>query len=117
MTRTMRRLAFLAACAGACIALAACSKTSGGAPVAPGDQVVDKAPDVKLDLPTPPDFPKIPASSDGTHSVTEMRRQGNKYLPPPPPAKGQPAPPAPAPIKVKGYVIWRYDCMEYLLKD
>jgi hypothetical protein len=106
----MRKLAIVAT-----MLAAACSKGNTGGTVGPGDQVVDKPADVKLDLPTPPEFPKIPPSADGTHTVTEMRRQGNKYLPPPP-VKGQQTPPAQN-IKVKGYVTWRYDCMEYLLKD
>lgn len=55
---------------------------------------------IKLDLPAPPEFKEPPMHSDGTHSVTEVRRRGAKYLD--------------QPIKIKGYVVYKYDCAALL---
>jgi hypothetical protein len=51
---------------------------------------------IKLDLPKPPDFAMPQPNPDGTHSVAEMRLQGNKFLD--------------TEVKVKGHVVWIYDC-------
>jgi hypothetical protein len=51
---------------------------------------------VKLDLPAVPEF-KVPAAyADGSHPVAEMRLNGNKFLD--------------TEVRVKGFVIWMYDC-------
>jgi hypothetical protein len=51
---------------------------------------------IKLDLPAVPDFAMPQPNPDGTHSVAEMRLRGNKFLD--------------TEVKVKGYVVWIYDC-------
>ena len=51
---------------------------------------------IKLDLPAVPDFVMPQPNADGTHSVAEMRLRGNKFLD--------------TEVKVKGYVVWIYDC-------
>ena len=51
---------------------------------------------IKLDLPAVPDF-KMPAPyPDGSHPVAEMRLKGKQFLD--------------TEVRVKGYVIWMYDC-------
>jgi hypothetical protein len=61
-----------------------------------GAQAEVKETSVKLDLPAVPDFQIPQANSDGTHSIAEMRLRGNRYLG--------------TEVKVKGYIIWVYDC-------
>ena len=61
-----------------------------------GAQAEVKETSVKLDLPAVPDFQIPQPNSDGTHSIAEMRLRGNRYLG--------------TEVKVKGYVIWVYDC-------
>jgi len=51
---------------------------------------------IKLDLPAVPDFVIPQPNPDGTHSVAEMRLRGNKFLD--------------TEVKVKGNVVWIYDC-------
>ena len=51
---------------------------------------------IKLDLPKVPDFAMPQPNPDGTHSVAEMRLRGNKFLD--------------TEVKVKGHVVWIYDC-------
>lgn len=51
---------------------------------------------IKLDLPPVPDFTAPAANPDGTHSVHEMRLKGAKFLD--------------TDVRVKGHVIWIYDC-------
>jgi len=51
---------------------------------------------IKLDLPPVPDFTMPSPNSDGSHPPAEMRLKGNKLLD--------------AEVKVRGYVIWIYDC-------
>lgn len=51
---------------------------------------------VALDLPAVPEFQKPSPNPDGTHSVAEMRLEGNKFLD--------------TDVKVKGYILWVYDC-------
>jgi hypothetical protein len=51
---------------------------------------------IKLDLPPVPEFTAPAANPDGTHSVQEMRLKGPKFLD--------------TDVRVKGYVIWIYDC-------
>jgi hypothetical protein len=51
---------------------------------------------IKLDLPAVPDFVMPQPNPDGTHSVAEMRLRGNKFLD--------------TEVKVKGHVVWIYDC-------
>jgi hypothetical protein len=51
---------------------------------------------IKLDLPAVPDFAMPQPNPDGTHPVQEMRLKGNKFLD--------------TEVKVKGHVVWIYDC-------
>jgi hypothetical protein len=51
---------------------------------------------IKLDLPPVPQFSPPGSNPDGTHPVAEMRLKGNKFLD--------------TDVRVKGYVIWIYDC-------
>jgi hypothetical protein len=51
---------------------------------------------VELSLPPVPEFDLPRPNPDGTHSVREMRLQGNRFLG--------------TEVRVKGYVIWVYDC-------
>jgi hypothetical protein len=51
---------------------------------------------IKLDLPPVPEFAAPAANPDGTHSIQEMRLKGAKFLD--------------TDVRVKGYVIWIYDC-------
>ncbi len=57
-------------------------------------EVVDTS--IKLDMPEVPKFEIPQPNADGTHSVAEMRLRGNRYLG--------------TEVKVKGHVIWVYDC-------
>jgi hypothetical protein len=57
---------------------------------------VPETTDVKLDLPQVPEFKMPQANADGTHSPTEMRLKGFKYID--------------TEVKVKGFVVWIYDC-------
>jgi hypothetical protein len=51
---------------------------------------------IKLDLPAVPEFAMPQANADGTNSVAGMRLKGNKFLD--------------TETRVKGYVVWIYDC-------
>jgi hypothetical protein len=51
---------------------------------------------IKLDLPPVPDFTAPAVNPDGTHTVQEMRLNGSKFLD--------------SDVRVKGHVIWIYDC-------
>ncbi len=51
---------------------------------------------IKLDLPAVPEFSMPQPNADGTHPVAEMRLKGNKFLD--------------TEVRVKGYVVWIYDC-------
>src|SRR5687768_5782654 len=51
---------------------------------------------IKLDLPAVPEFAMPQPNPDGSHSIAEMRLKGNKFLD--------------TEVKVKGYVVWIYDC-------
>jgi len=51
---------------------------------------------IKLDLPAVPEFDIPEPNADGTHSVREMRLRGDRYLG--------------TEVKIKGYVLWIYDC-------
>ena len=55
-----------------------------------------KAHNVKLDLPAVPPFEMPPPSTDGSHSVKELRVKGRKMLN--------------TKLTVKGFVTWVYDC-------
>jgi hypothetical protein len=59
-------------------------------------EVVDTS--IKLDLPTVPEFIVPMAHADGSHSVAEMRLNGKPYLT--------------QEIRIKGTVLWIYDCAE-----
>lgn len=61
-----------------------------------GAEAEVKETSVKLDLPAVPEFSIPKPNSDGTHSIAEMRLRGNRYLG--------------TEVKVKGHVIWIYDC-------
>jgi hypothetical protein len=51
---------------------------------------------IKLDLPAVPDFAMPQPNPDGTNPVAVMRLKGNKFLD--------------TEVRVKGYVVWIYDC-------
>ena len=51
---------------------------------------------IKLDLPAVPEFAMPQPNPDGTQPVSVMRLKGNKFLD--------------TEVKVKGYVVWIYDC-------
>ena len=51
---------------------------------------------IKLDLPPVPAFNMPQANPDGSQSVAVMRLKGNKFLD--------------TEVRVKGYVVWIYDC-------
>lgn len=51
---------------------------------------------IKLDLPTVPDFVVPQANSDGSHPIAEMRLNGKSFLA--------------QEVRVKGTVLWIYDC-------
>ena len=51
---------------------------------------------IKLDLPAVPEFSMPQANADGTNAVAVMRLKGNKFLD--------------TEVRVKGYVVWIYDC-------
>jgi hypothetical protein len=55
---------------------------------------------IKLDLPAVPEFDMPSSNADGTHPPTAMRLKGRKLLD--------------TEVKVKGYVLWIYDCHEAL---
>jgi hypothetical protein len=57
---------------------------------------------IKLDLPAVPDFAMPQPNPDGTHSVAEMRLRGNKFLD--------------TEVKIKGHVVWIYDCATAIRK-
>jgi len=57
---------------------------------------VPEGTNIKLDLPQVPDFKMPQPNADGTHSPTEMRLKGFKYLD--------------SEIKAKGFIVWIYDC-------
>jgi hypothetical protein len=71
--------------------LASCSKDQISGPKA---EV--KPHNEKLDLPGVPAFDLPPPSTDGSHSVKEMRVKGKKLLD--------------QEVVIKGYVTWAYDC-------
>src|SRR5688572_20046808 len=51
---------------------------------------------IRIELPAVPEFKMPSPYPDGTHPVAEMRLKGNKMLD--------------TEVRVKGYVIWVYDC-------
>lgn len=51
---------------------------------------------IKLDLPAVPEFSMPQPNPDGTNPVSVMRLKGNKFLD--------------TEVRVKGYVVWIYDC-------
>jgi hypothetical protein len=51
---------------------------------------------IKLDLPAVPEFAMPQPNADGTNPVSVMRLKGNKFLD--------------TETRVKGYVVWIYDC-------
>jgi hypothetical protein len=77
--------------AGACALLMACSDS--GTEKGPKPEVAET--EIKLDLPQPPEFPEPKPFADGSHSVTEMRLKGAKFL------EQQ--------IKITGIVVYQYD--------
>ncbi|MBI4511851.1 MAG: hypothetical protein HY698_19615 [Deltaproteobacteria bacterium] len=58
---------------------------------------------VKLDLPTPPNFEEPQTYPDGSHSVLEMRRRGRKFLD--------------QDVRIKGFVLWVYQCDPLVAKE
>ena len=84
MTGRMKRTAF------GLVFLVACES-----PPNPGPRPEVEETQIKIDLPAPPDFVEPKPYPDGSHSVTEMRRKGQKML------EQQ--------VKVTGYVVFKYD--------
>ena len=78
--------------AGPTLFLIACSTTGSGGS-APRPEVEETQ--IKLDLPAPPEFVEPKPYPDGSHSVTEMRLKGPKFL------EQQ--------VKITGYVVFKYD--------
>jgi hypothetical protein len=77
---------------GACALLAACSD-SGSSEKGPKPEVAET--EIKLDLPQPPNFEEPAPFPDGSHSVTEMRLKGGKFID--------------QDIKITGFVVYQYD--------
>jgi hypothetical protein len=86
----MRWCTFLAA--AACVS----GCTSSDSSAAPKAEVAET--EIKLDLPAPPDFPDPKPYADGSHSVTEMRLKGQKFLE--------------QNVKITGFVVYKYDLDE-----
>lgn len=61
-----------------------------------GAQAEVQAHKIKVTMPTVPSFEVPKPHPDGSHTVKEMRVQGNRYLK--------------ETISIKGYVVWAYDC-------
>lgn len=78
--------------AGSTLFLIACS-TSGSGGAAPPPEVTETQ--IKLDLPAAPEFVEPKPYPDGSHSVTEMRLKGPKFL------EQQ--------VKITGFVVFKYD--------
>ena len=78
-------------CLGLVLSLAGCKKDQ-----LQGAKAEVQETSIKLDLPPVPDFALPQPNADGTHPVSEMRLKGNKFLD--------------TEVKVKGYVVWIYDC-------
>src|SRR5882672_7964750 len=76
----------------AALVLAGCTP-SGEAGTGPRPEVAESQ--IKLDLPSPPEFVEPKAYPDGSHSVTEMRLKSPKFL------EQQ--------VKVTGFVVFKYD--------
>lgn len=92
MTRPgLRAFAFASTIALLGAAVSACS--SGGLE---GVEAEVQPTSVELSLPPVPQFDLPKPNPDGTHPVRELRLQGNRYLG--------------TEVRVKGYVIWIYDC-------
>ncbi len=91
----MKRSIWSAALVGALVLTAGAGCDKGGDGAGTSGEVVEQP--VELRLPAPPEFRASPVNPDGTHSVTELRQQGRKYV-----DKGD--------IQVKGYVVFKYDC-------
>jgi hypothetical protein len=72
-------------------ALAAGCNEGGG--TGPRPEVAET--EIKLDMPAIPEFPEAKPYTDGSHSVTEMRLRGAKFLD--------------QQVKVTGYVVFNYD--------
>ena len=78
--------------AGSTLFLIACSTTGSGG-TAPRPEVEETQ--IKLDLPAAPEFVEPKPYPDGSHSVTEMRLKGPKFL------EQQ--------VKITGFVVFKYD--------
>ena len=81
-----------------CLGVGLLSCSGEGSPGAATAEVADTQ--IQLDLPPVPTFDEPQGYPDGSHSVLEMRRRGKKFLD--------------QNVKVKGYVIWSYDCTQVL---
>src|SRR5688572_5596636 len=86
--------------ASLCLAVGACilPATLGGCK---GDQLKGAQAEVqphkiKVTMPTVPSFEVPKPHPDGSHTVKEMRVQGNRYIK--------------ETISIKGYIVWAYDC-------
>ncbi|KAB2903891.1 MAG: hypothetical protein F9K40_07040 [Kofleriaceae bacterium] len=51
---------------------------------------------IKVTMPTVPSFEVPKPHPDGSHTVKEMRVQGNRYIK--------------ETLSIKGYIVWQYDC-------
>jgi hypothetical protein len=94
----MRMLACASLLATLAMVVAGCGGSGKGGSTATGNEIVEL--NVKLDLPEPPAFEDPKPNPDGTHSVTEMRRKGGKFLD--------------QVVHIKGYVVFKYDCVAVL---
>lgn len=71
-----------------------CGGGKGTGTTASGEVASDTQ--IRLTLPEPPAFEEPPSHPDGTLSVTMLRRRSAKFLD--------------TTVKVKGYVVFKYDC-------
>lgn len=79
---------------GPALLLLACTQSGSGSS-GPKPEVVEDTPQIRLDLPAPPDFAEPKPYPDGSHSVTEMRLRSAKFLE--------------QEVKVTGFVVFKYD--------
>jgi hypothetical protein len=95
MPSSTRQVVWLAALSFASLGLFACDKDDFQ-----GAQAEVSKTAIKLDLPAVPEFDMPSANADGTNPPRYMRLRGRTLLD--------------TEVKVKGYVLWIYDCVEHL---
>ncbi len=92
--RSVGSVASVVSCLGLCILPAALGACKGDQ--LKGAQAEVQTHKIKVTMPTVPAFEVPKPHPDGSHTVKEMRVQGNRYI------KEQ--------ISIKGYIVWAYDC-------